>query len=232
MHLYKLKFTWFLMFLRISATLQAVFANAQTYDYFVLKFSRADLFILVTYSAIGKYVTIYFTAFVAQMFYATRIYSIIQGVAAAACDISITLSFSLIVKANRSGMRSRTHNLLNKLIVYAVNRAAATSVCSLLGVSMFWYISGTYYYMIPLVANTHIYVISVISVLSTRGALREEDYSIHLSDIYIPSNSVDNRHGRYVPKETEADLQKAYEHVYGAIYKIGNLDVGEGFMFR
>ncbi|KAF8990156.1 hypothetical protein BDQ17DRAFT_1333654 [Cyathus striatus] len=47
----------------------------QVFEYFVLKFGRKELFNPITVSGMGKYVGIYLTAFVAQMFYATRIWN-------------------------------------------------------------------------------------------------------------------------------------------------------------
>ncbi|KAF8990159.1 hypothetical protein BDQ17DRAFT_1547325 [Cyathus striatus] len=191
---------------------------------------------VITRSAMGKYVGVYLTAFVAQLFYATRIWTVtghltkqyrlltypvvilsfiqvlsgiaqiffmgyvktflklgyisyitfkllaVQGGSTAACDVAITASFSLIFYNNRSGIKSHTHSLLNKFILYAMNRAAATR---------FHYLSGTYSYMIPLLLNTHLYVISVVSVLTARGSMRE-DYSFHLSNMVVPSSNGNN----------------------------------------
>ncbi|KAF8993600.1 hypothetical protein BDQ17DRAFT_1431580 [Cyathus striatus] len=49
------------------ATLETVCASHQTYEYFVLKFGRKDLLDVITVAAMGKYVGIYLTAFVAQL---------------------------------------------------------------------------------------------------------------------------------------------------------------------
>ncbi|KAF8990897.1 hypothetical protein BDQ17DRAFT_1413890 [Cyathus striatus] len=64
-----------------------------------------------------------------RMTYITFKVMIVQGVSAA---------------ANQSEINSRTHSLLTKFIIYAINRAAATRVCALLTVFMFHYLSGTY----------------------------------------------------------------------------------------
>ncbi|KAF8997290.1 hypothetical protein BDQ17DRAFT_1411470, partial [Cyathus striatus] len=193
----------------------------------VLNFSRIELLDVIIEVVLWKYIGIYFTAFVAQVFYASRIWIltahlswkfrilaypvivlaltqvgsglalifyrrqektytnlnqmsnitfiviILQGVAAAACDIVITASFSYICHSNRSGINSPVNSLLNKFIVYAINRAAATSVCAFLSVFMFHYLSGSFYYLIPFHVNTHLYVISVTSLLTQRGSLRD-----------------------------------------------------------
>ncbi|KAF8990154.1 hypothetical protein BDQ17DRAFT_1414158 [Cyathus striatus] len=227
------------------ATLQAVCVSCQVFEYFILKFGRKELFD-ITVSTLGKYVGIYLTAFVAQIFYATRIWNltgrlakhyqlltypvvllsllqvasgialivlmgnmkttsnlilissiafkmiVLQGVSAAACDVAIAASFSFIFQSNRSGINSRTHSLLSKFIIYAINRAAATSICALLTVLLYHYLLGAFCYMIPLLLNTHLYVISVISVLTARGSLQEEDHSFRLTDIVrLPSIECD-----------------------------------------
>ncbi|KAF8983360.1 hypothetical protein BDQ17DRAFT_1548988 [Cyathus striatus] len=227
------------------ATLETLCASYQMYDNLVSKFGKKDSLDVITRSAMGKYVGVYLTAFVAQLFYATRIWTltghltthyrlltypvvilsfiqvvsgiaqiffmgyvktflklgyisyitfkllVVQGGSTAACDVAITASFSLIFYNNRSGINSHTHSLLNKFILYAMNRAAATSLCALLSIFLFHYLSGTYSYMIPLLLNTHLYVISVVSVLTARGSMRE-DYSFHLSNMVVPSSNDNN----------------------------------------
>ncbi|KAF8990896.1 hypothetical protein BDQ17DRAFT_1413889 [Cyathus striatus] len=238
-----------------SATLETVCASHQIFEYLILKFGEQDLLDAITAAALGKYLGIHLTAFVAQMFYSSRIWAvtshlttryrlltypviilsciqvssgiaqvvymgksksfhdlalmssvifdvmIVQGVAAALCDIAITASFSFIFHTNRSGLNSRIHSLLNKFIVYAINRAAATSLCALLTIFMFHYLSGTYFYMIPLLVNTHLYVISVVSVLRARGSLQEVDHSFHLTSVVLPSFRGD---------ETSIDIEEAH----------------------
>ncbi|KAJ2915385.1 hypothetical protein MD484_g5020, partial [Candolleomyces efflorescens] len=50
----------------------------------------------------------------------------------------------------------------------------------------FDFTSGTYYYLIPFSANTHVYVISVTSMLMAREGLRHDlERSFHLSDLMI-----------------------------------------------
>ncbi|KAF8999328.1 hypothetical protein BDQ17DRAFT_757922 [Cyathus striatus] len=228
------------------ATLETMCTSYQTYDNLVYKFGKEDQLNAIPRSAMGKYAGVYLTAFVAQLFYATRIWTltghftkhyrlltypvvvlsfiqvlsgaaqvflmgyaktflnlryityitvkliVIQGVSTATCDAAITASFSFIYYNNRSGFNSPTHSLLNKFILYAVNRAAATSFCAIISIFMFYYLSGTYSYMVPLLVNTHLYVISVVSVLTARGSMREENYSLHLSNIHIPSSNGNN----------------------------------------
>ncbi|KAF8987616.1 hypothetical protein BDQ17DRAFT_1334956 [Cyathus striatus] len=192
----------------IFATFETACTSYQMYDYLVFKFGRKDLFDAITISTVGKYLGLHLTAFVAQLFYASRIWvvtgrlrkrrfltypiillsliqvaaglaqviimahaktllnlrpkahdilktMVVQAVSAAACDIAITGSFSLIFRTNHSGLNSRSHSLMNKFIVYVINRAAATSFGALLTLFTFKVLSGTYFYMIPLLINTH-----------------------------------------------------------------------------
>ncbi|KAF8997300.1 hypothetical protein BDQ17DRAFT_1511624 [Cyathus striatus] len=58
--------------LLISGSFEVVCTSYQMYDYFVLKFGRKNYSVV----AMGKYLGIYFTAFVAQLFYASRIWTV------------------------------------------------------------------------------------------------------------------------------------------------------------
>ncbi|KAF8993561.1 hypothetical protein BDQ17DRAFT_1412926 [Cyathus striatus] len=170
------------------ATLETVCASHQMYEYLVYRFGRNDLLGVITKSVMGKYLGVYLTAFVAQLFYATRIWiltghltkhyrllaypvgvllliQVVTGLAQVFCMgyLKTFIELGYITYVTFSYALS-----LNKFIIYAVNRAAATSFCALLTVVMFCFLSGTYSYMIPLLLNTHLYVISVISVLTAR----------------------------------------------------------------
>ncbi|KIJ29839.1 hypothetical protein M422DRAFT_268713 [Sphaerobolus stellatus SS14] len=112
--------------------------------------------------------------------------TIIQGAGSAACDILISISLCWVFDAHRSGNK-RTDSLIDRLMFYAINRGIATSVCALLGVFLYNFVSGTYYFLIPLLANTHLYVISTISILNLRGVPvdSQKDQPFHLSDLYL-----------------------------------------------
>ncbi|KAF8994391.1 hypothetical protein BDQ17DRAFT_1331147 [Cyathus striatus] len=206
----------------------------QVYEYFIFKFGKEQLFDEITGSAMGKYMGIYLTAFVAQLFYATRIWSltghfakhyrllaypvvllsilqIASGIAMPTVNFDrgqaktfpnlvmlYSIAFKMIViqgvsaAACLSETRSRTHSLLRKFIVYAINRAAATSVCALLTIFLEWGLVSfpirkillcNSFSMIPLLVNTHL-----VSVLTARGSLQEEDHSFRLTDVVrLPS---------------------------------------------
>ncbi|TFK21404.1 hypothetical protein FA15DRAFT_658329 [Coprinopsis marcescibilis] len=230
----------------ICATVETICSVHQSYDSFITKFGRQELFNEIVSSVTLEFLFVYITAFIAQIFFATRIWQVcqrlgkvprlvvvpvhfqvilaimqlcagiaqvtlmiksklyttldhetptlikvtaIQGVAAAVCDILITCALCWAFKSHRSGTR-RTNTLIDRLIVYAINRAAATSICALLHVLLYYFASGTFYFLIPFEVSTHLYVISVVTVLTSRESLRQEmDNSFHLSDLIISNRS-------------------------------------------
>ncbi|EAU83007.2 hypothetical protein CC1G_08944 [Coprinopsis cinerea okayama7 len=226
-----------------SATVETTASAHQTYDSFITKFGRQELFNEIVPSVTIEFLFVYVTAFIAQCFFATRIWKVgkhfgfkfqwltipvialaflqlgagiaqvslmiksklystldqhtatlvkvttMQGVAAAICDILITVVLCWAFHSHRSGTR-RTNSLVDKLIIYAINRGSATSICALLNVLLYYFASGTFYFLIPLQATTHFYVISAVTVLTSREGLRQEmDNSFHLSDLIVSNRS-------------------------------------------
>ncbi|KAG2008048.1 hypothetical protein CC2G_013519 [Coprinopsis cinerea AmutBmut pab1-1] len=109
----------------------------------------------------------------------------IQGAGAALADILITIGLVAILKANMTGFR-RASTFLSRITSLFINRALATSILAVLSVFLFYFCSGTYYFMIPLLANTHVYVISVLAILVSREGLRQDlDRSIHVSEMLL-----------------------------------------------
>ncbi|KAF4619931.1 hypothetical protein D9613_004666 [Agrocybe pediades] len=107
----------------------------------------------------------------------------IQSTSSILCDVSISLGFSIILHSHRSGIQ-RTNSLVNKLILYAINRAVATGVCAIISTALIFKQSTTYYSLIPLLAICYLYVISTVSVLTSREGLRqEEDPTIRFPDL-------------------------------------------------
>ncbi|KAF8985485.1 hypothetical protein BDQ17DRAFT_678131 [Cyathus striatus] len=61
----------------ISATLQVIFVNIQMFNVLVISFGRnMEVGGDIHFSVPGKYASIFLTAFIAQIFYATRIWAI------------------------------------------------------------------------------------------------------------------------------------------------------------
>ncbi|KIJ50051.1 hypothetical protein M422DRAFT_27464 [Sphaerobolus stellatus SS14] len=228
------------LLLILLATLETIFTSHQLYATFILDSGSPALINNIPLSLAGENACTYLTAFVAQIFFASLIWSvskrfrsrirfmaipvivlallqvcsglalvslegtsktfsnltlktgslidetIIQGAGSAACDILISISLCWVFDAHRSGNK-RTDSLIDRLMFYAINRGIATSVCALLGVFLYNFVSGTYYFLIPLLANTHLYVISTISILTLRGVPvdSQKDQPFHLSDLYL-----------------------------------------------
>ncbi|KAF9550766.1 hypothetical protein CPC08DRAFT_823265 [Agrocybe pediades] len=108
----------------------------------------------------------------------------IQGTSCILCDVSISLGFSIILYSHRSGIK-RTNSLVNKLILYAINRAVATGVCAIIATALLSKQSIKNYSLIPLLALCYLYVISTVSVLTAREGLRQEEdqATIQLPDL-------------------------------------------------
>ncbi|TFK22883.1 hypothetical protein FA15DRAFT_757674 [Coprinopsis marcescibilis] len=226
--------------LGVLATLQTIFANHQIYDYFVTNNNDTDARKLIPFSMPAKTACVFLTAFLSQIFYASRIWKLgrlvenhfrflvvpivalailqlgggmvqvvvmdmsksypvmfervslntgsmyINGAATAACDILITIALVMILRSTNVNATRRTKTLLEKLVIYAINRGIVTSVFALLSIFLYNFTSGTFYFLIPFVSNTHVYIISVISMLTAREGLREDmDRSFHVSDLIM-----------------------------------------------
>ncbi|TEB27466.1 hypothetical protein FA13DRAFT_1816386 [Coprinellus micaceus] len=100
-----------------------------------------------------------------------RTLTAIQGASTAACDIAITATLCYLYQAHRS-VSSKVNSAIDRLIIYAVNRAAATSLSATLAVFFYFFINGTYYFVIPTYMTGQLYVISAVSVLTSHESLR------------------------------------------------------------
>ncbi|KAF8987173.1 hypothetical protein BDQ17DRAFT_574443 [Cyathus striatus] len=169
-------------FLMVMATLETIFTNHQTYAYFIDGFG--DMANLNNIVLQAKYLFVYITSFVSQLFFSGSIWIIssslgprnrllvvpvlllaatqftagiiqvsmmwraktfaklgigkhavhlrilsIQAGGTAACDLLITIILVYIFRKTNTA-EHRTKSLLDKLINYALNRAAATCFCA------------------------------------------------------------------------------------------------------
>lgn len=101
-----------------------------------------------------------------------RTLTAIQGASTAACDIAITITLCYLYNAHRS-VSTRVGSMVDRLVIYAVHRAAATSLCATLAVFLYFFMNGTYYFIIPTYMTGQLYVISAVSVLTSRESLRD-----------------------------------------------------------
>ncbi|KAF7972402.1 hypothetical protein HWV62_18054 [Athelia sp. TMB] len=86
----------------------------------------------------------------------------IQSAAAAACDFSITVILCVLLHSSRTGIKS-TDALLDKLIAYAINRGALTTLAAFLNMLLFVLRPEAFIFMVPLLPSCHLYAISVIT---------------------------------------------------------------------
>ncbi|TEB21422.1 hypothetical protein FA13DRAFT_1779278 [Coprinellus micaceus] len=157
----------------------------------------------------------------------------IHGCSAAACDILITATLVTILRRTEANATRRcvpsgplilapdpsfgyrTKSLLERLIVYAINRGAVACILALLAILLYDLASGTLYYLIPFSSNTQVYVISVVSMLNSREGLRENvERTFHLSDL-IASNQTSGTGGTNqsstMKYDGETDLEASRE---------------------
>ncbi|KAF8158510.1 hypothetical protein B0H34DRAFT_709156 [Crassisporium funariophilum] len=112
-----------------------------------------------------------------------------QSGATAACDVAITAVLCYVLHGARRGVRKsfdgrnfppasqkalRTETTINQLIVYSIERGAATSMCALLNLIFFVGKPNTFIFMIFLEPSCPLYLISVVSMLTNRSALRAQ----------------------------------------------------------
>ena len=215
--------------LGILATLEAIFANHQMYDTFITKKDDPVGQNEIVFSMPGKTACIFLTAFLAQLFYAARIWKLgglitsrfrfmaipivalailqlgggliqvvvmgitkthtvmwgwvwynlrsmyLNGAACAACDILITIALVVILRKSKARTAGRDTSVLEKLVIFSINRGIVISVFALLSILLYDFASGTLYYLIPFSSITHVYVISVVSMLSAAEGLKRED---------------------------------------------------------
>ncbi|KAH6892780.1 hypothetical protein BKA70DRAFT_1536441 [Coprinopsis sp. MPI-PUGE-AT-0042] len=236
--------------LGVTATLEAVFFNYQIYDDFVTKKDDPVARNTIPFSMPAKTVCIFLTAFLAQMFYAVKIWKwgrlidnhfrfmavpvvalailqlgggliqvvvmgitktltvmkvfpnqrsmYINGSATAACDILITIALVIILRSARANATQRGRSVLEKLVIFTINRGIVTSVFALLSILLYDFASGTLYYLIPFSSNTHIYVISVVSMLIAQEGLGESTVGPHASNTFINTVAPTPEKGRTV----------------------------------
>ncbi|KAF8997291.1 hypothetical protein BDQ17DRAFT_1411471 [Cyathus striatus] len=139
------------------------------YDYLVLKFGRMDLLDVITEDVLWKHARIILCN--------THLDSYcphVMEISDSPKSSSSTLVDTNIDRDSCSGINSPISSLLKRFMIYAINRAAATSVCALLSVLTFYYISGSFVQ------------------LTQREGLQEADYSFHLTDVVALSTGDDN----------------------------------------
>ncbi|KAJ2928199.1 hypothetical protein H1R20_g8895, partial [Candolleomyces eurysporus] len=96
-----------------------------------------------------------------------------QGAATAAADIVVTVTLCYLYHVYGS-VSSKVRGTVGRLVIYAINRAAATSICAVLSVFLYYFNSGTYYFIVPALMTGQLYIVSVVSVLTSEESLRSD----------------------------------------------------------
>ncbi|KAF9060629.1 hypothetical protein BDP27DRAFT_1429854 [Rhodocollybia butyracea] len=118
----------------------------------------------------------------------TRITSTQAG-ATAVCDVTITIALWSLLSRAKSGIR-RTDSALDKLILYSINRGAATSFCAAMNLICFVSLPGTFIFLIFLDMSSQLYLISVASMLLSRKSIREKMSNQIITDSSFPLESL------------------------------------------
>ncbi|KAJ7681076.1 hypothetical protein DFH06DRAFT_1164961 [Mycena polygramma] len=199
-------------------TIHTVSLSMQDFKDYVLLFGNYEGQDFMFWESYIMICTIFVVAFVAQMFYASRIWmlkrdwryitpvvvlallqlsfgiaqtveivklhrysklettvptTVAQGAATAACDITITAILCFIFRTARTGV-GRTDSTLDKMMLYAFERGTMTSLLALLQLIFFVTMPGTFLFTIFLLPSSHVYVISVCGMLTSRESLRAQ----------------------------------------------------------
>ncbi|KAJ7101317.1 hypothetical protein B0H15DRAFT_815656 [Mycena belliarum] len=90
-----------------------------------------------------------------------------QAALSLACDIFITGGLCWRLNTSRTGIQS-TNDLLNFLIMTAINRGVLTMVTAALNMILFLSKPGTFYFMFALLLSGKLYMNSMLAMLNTR----------------------------------------------------------------
>ncbi|GAW06186.1 hypothetical protein LENED_008090 [Lentinula edodes] len=124
----------------------------------------------------------------------TRITSTQAGTTAA-CDILIAVILCMLLHKARSGFQ-RSDKIIDKLILYTINRGILTSLCALLNLIFFVAIPNTFIF-------SQLYVISVAAMLLSRKSIRRNNVSDHIStDSDFPLQNINLNTSTTIQMET------------------------------
>jgi len=107
----------------------------------------------------------------------TRASYITQSAATLACDITITVSLLLNLSGHKNeNMPNATNNMLDKLMVNAINRGALTALCAAINIILFFSIPNTWWFFIGILLSGKLYMNSALATLNSRQYLKESAY--------------------------------------------------------
>ncbi|KAJ7463615.1 hypothetical protein FB451DRAFT_1265042 [Mycena latifolia] len=97
----------------------------------------------------------------------TKTTTIINCVASVLCDSLVTLGLCWRLHTSRTGIQA-TNNLLNYLIIFAINRGMLTSITAILQIILFFARPNTFYFFAMIWLNSKLYMNSMLATLNTR----------------------------------------------------------------
>jgi hypothetical protein len=250
--------------LMLLVTLEAIFVSHLLYTSFILDNNSPAKLGLIPLSTPGAAACVFFTAFFAEIFYATCIWSVckvvnsrlrfmiipivflaLMGIASAlaftiylaqthtssstmripgylsrtqACqasatalaDILISVTLCIVFRRNRAEFKG-SESLINKITMYAINGAIATSFSAIWTAFCINLFSGTYYFRIFLYVTPMFYVFSILSILTTRGApVEDADPNVQFPNFWM-NTAIPADHGTMLStlhKHDEKDSTK------------------------
>ncbi|KAJ6509112.1 hypothetical protein DFH09DRAFT_274954 [Mycena vulgaris] len=91
-------------------------------------------------------------------------------------DILITTGLSWRLHSARTGMQA-TNNLLNYLIIFAINRGMLTMITAILELVLFFALPGTFYFFAMIWFSGKLYMNSMLATLNTRQHALKQQYA-------------------------------------------------------
>jgi len=102
---------------------------------------------------------------------------ILQSAATLACDIAITVSLLLNLSGHKKeNIFSATNNILDKLMVNAINRGVLTALCAAINMILFFSMPNTFWFLIGMLLSGKLYMNSALATLNSRQYIKESAY--------------------------------------------------------
>ncbi|PPQ74304.1 hypothetical protein CVT26_004149 [Gymnopilus dilepis] len=171
----------------ISETLQTVFLFISTYNMLISHFGDFDNLLVVNWMDTAQLICLYISAMIVQLTILnnfskldkTAPSSVLQGAASLSCDIVITSSLLFTLndrktEAEKWNSKHGTSNLLNSLMVIAINRGVATAIFSALNIILFLSMPHTFFFFLGLMPSSKLYMNSALGTLNCREYLRSK----------------------------------------------------------
>ncbi|KAL0957007.1 hypothetical protein HGRIS_003107 [Hohenbuehelia grisea] len=122
-----------------------------------------------------------------DLFFITARVSTTQNASVVCCDILITACLCITLGRARNGLK-RTDSVLNRLMVYALQRGGLTSFMALLSIVLF-FAPLPFAFIVPEFLTGQLYVASVISMLLAREKLRD---MLNTSNVMVSLDLISN----------------------------------------